>query len=106
MGRFGIEFSDQNNTPFKITGKKHYGSVPTSSEQSGPDGPFQKTLAWTSYYVLVFVALSVFNKPAMAELTGQHTVLPAVAEQTVLPAAAEQAVFPPSWNLRSTFVGR
>lgn len=66
MGKFGIQFSGRSNEAFKISGKKHYRSIVHSDSDRKPDGPFQKGLAWGSYYVLVFVALCVFNKPAMA----------------------------------------
>jgi hypothetical protein len=66
MGRFGIEFSDKTNTPFKINKKKYYASVINSRENLAPDTVFQRGLAWASYFVLVFVAFCVFNKPAVA----------------------------------------
>lgn len=83
MGRFGIEFSDKNNVPFKILKKRHYGSVMNAGRDLAPDSSFQKGLAWASYYVLVFVALCVFNKPAMAGVFENTSSLLLPVEQKI-----------------------
>jgi hypothetical protein len=97
MGRFGIEFSDKNNAPFKINQKRHYGSVINSRDNLTPDSRFQRGLAWASYYVLVFVALCVFNKPAMADIIQHTTPFLSVAMEN-----DANLTEPDQWALRST----
>lgn len=65
MGRFGLSFSDEKSAGFRIDRRKHYATV-TRQAEKGRDGPFQRCLAWCSYFVLVFVAICTFNSPAIA----------------------------------------
>ncbi len=67
MGKFGISFSGDSYSPFKVE-KKLYTTHADLERIRSSDGRFQKTLAWASYFVLVFVALCVFNRPAVASV--------------------------------------
>lgn len=62
-----------------------------------PDSSFQRGLAWASYYVLVFVALCVFNKPAMAEIIENSA--PLFNNTTQKEPGME---VPKQWELRGT----
>jgi hypothetical protein len=96
MGRFGIEFSDKNNAPFKINKKRHYGTVNHSRSRIGSDTAFQRGLAWASYYVLVFAALCVFNQPALAGIFDKTSGVSNSLHVSDNPAK------PVSWELRTT----
>lgn len=96
MGRFGIEFSDEKNQPFRILKKTHYSTIFHSSAKKQEDGKFQKFLAWTSYYVMVFVALCVFNQPANAA----SNIIGANKDHNLL--AVELISKSQNWQLRSS----
>lgn len=65
MGRFGIQFSDENNKAFKISERKQYLTI-GGSNNPYDDSKLDKAMAWLSYYALVFCAICVFNQPAAA----------------------------------------
>ncbi len=102
MGRFGISFSNDNSSGFRIDSRKHYATV-SSGEEKKPDGLFQRTLAWASYFVMVFVAICTFNSPAVAAVA-QTSVAPVVyLTQTIDEKRAiirDREVSP--WALRGT----
>jgi hypothetical protein len=71
MGRFGIAFADDEHyikiMRNRLRAMEQAEGIETEEVAAhATDGPFQRTLAWTSYFVMVFVALCVFNQPAMA----------------------------------------
>ncbi|MGB7286329.1 MAG: hypothetical protein WBC71_05310 [Salaquimonas sp.] len=66
MGRFGIQFSDENNQAFKITKRKTYSTVVNLDNNDVEETRMDRVMAWLSYYVMVFVAVCVFNQPAAA----------------------------------------
>ncbi len=66
MGRFGIQFSDENNTAFKITKRKKYVTHVNLDKKYAGETKLDRAMAWFSYYAMVFVAICVFNQPAAA----------------------------------------
>jgi len=82
MGRFGISFSDDPHYIKIMRNRLREMERAEGIESKEPavpatDGPFQRALAWSSYFVMVFVALCVFNQPAMAEaISATAEILP------------------------------
>lgn len=102
MGRFGISFSDER-AGFKIDRRKHYATI--SNDEDNSDSLFQRTLAWISYFVLVFVALCMFNTPALAKVIGNTKdmfLAPTINSLGDRPAIAFDQSRYQGWTLRGT----
>jgi hypothetical protein len=104
MGRFGISFSDDPHYLTVMRNRLKAMEMAEGLEVGAPDetpalesgdGPFQRTLAWSSYFVLVFVAMCVFNQPAMADALESTTGLITHPGQMILSPVDQ-------WALRGT----
>lgn len=66
MGRFGIPLADYEMKPPEPLARGNFTMDP------GPgDGPVDRSIAWVSYFVMVFVAICAFM-PARAALAYQE----------------------------------
>ena len=98
MGRFGISFSDESGSGFKIDKKKHYATVIHGDDEE-EDGWFQRCLAWLSYIIMVMTASITFNSSAQAGVSDHVTLVTRDTMVVTVPAIATAPV-PHSWVLR------
>ena len=112
MGNLGLEFSEPADYFTKIKNQVRREAQQIALEEKAKkrstkytvnegvqDSVFQRMLVWSSYYVMVFVALCVFNAPARAMVSEAVEIIPVTLPLTLNVVDTNVQV---NWKLRTS----